>query len=234
MSVTYMLAQDGTELAEKLYRFRYRIYRYEIGVPLDGYREDRMRDEMDEVALNYVAMQNGNVIGGFRICDLVNIPDYCSFEEKYQLGLFRSYFSDKEISHVSRLAVGRSARKSPVMVRLFQCATREGLARKIRVTFADCSPHHLPLYFPIGYTPYGKRFHDPVFGEKSPILWVMRDLKLLHMRHSPLLEICSGFGDDPGARSWFHRHVPNADFDETTHPELSSRSVSKASMLMGM
>jgi hypothetical protein len=208
MAIEYMLAQDGTELAEKLYCFRYRIYRYEVGVSMDGYAEDRMRDLMDEVALNYVAVQEGNIIGSLRICDLVRMYDYSSIAKKYNLQMFRTFFRDQEISHVSRLAIGISARRSPVMVRLFEYAIREGRTRNIRVTFADCSPHHLPLYVPIGYTPYGNRFLDPVFGEKSPILWVTGDLELLRARRSPLLKVCEKFGDDPEARSWFHQNIP--------------------------
>ena len=203
MTVEYSIAPDGTELAEKLYRFRYQIYSDELGIRLDHYPVGKMRDEMDKSSHNYVALKDGNVIGSLRICDLQDIPDRADVDRKYDLQFMLDFFAPDEISHVSRLAVSTQARNTPVMVRLQQFAAREGRARNIRVTVADCSPKHLSLYGPIGYTPYGAPFQDPIFGLKIPILLVVSDLKLLQERRSPLLKPCAAYGDDPDARHWF-------------------------------
>jgi hypothetical protein len=205
--VEYLVARDGTELAERLYRFRYQIYGDELGIALDHYPAGRMRDKMDESARNYVAVKDGDVIGSLRTCDLVDIPDRAYIDHKYNLPLILEFFAPDEVTYVSRMAVGVQARHTPVMVRLQQYAVQEARARNVRVAFTDCSPKHLSLYGQIGYTPYGPPFQDPVFGLKVPILTVGGDLKLLQERRSPLLKACAPYGDDADARRWFELNV---------------------------
>jgi len=205
--VEYLVARDGTELADRLYRFRYQIYGGELGIALPDCPDGRMRDSMDASAYNYVAVRDGNVIGSLRTCDLADMAERTQIDRKYNLPFILEFFAPCEVTHVSRMAVAATARNTPVMVRLQQYAVREARARGVRLAFTDCSPKHLPLYGPIGYTPYGPPFHDPVFGVKVPILTVGGDLELLRERRSPLLKACAIYGDDADARHWFERTV---------------------------
>ncbi|MET0981562.1 MAG: GNAT family N-acetyltransferase [Telluria sp.] len=207
MAVEYVVARDGTELAERLYRFRYQIYGGELGIALDHYPAGQMRDRLDAAARNYVAVRDGEVIGSLRTCDLADLPEHAQFGRNYNLPFILAFFAPNEVTYVSRMAVGAEARHTPVMVRLQQYAVQEARARGVRLAFTDCSPKHLPLYGPIGYTPYGPPFEDPVFGLKVPILTVGGDLKLLQERRSPLLKACAPYGDDAEARHWFERQV---------------------------
>jgi hypothetical protein len=69
------------------------------------------------------------------------------------------------------------------------------------------------MYKSLGYARYGSHFHDPVFGLKITILWVVGDLEMLRERRSPMLEICKVYGDDSAARGWYRQNILPAEID---------------------
>jgi GNAT superfamily N-acetyltransferase len=224
VSISYVVAEDGTPLSEALYALRYEVYAKELGAQLDGIHNGLLRDELDEHAYNYLAIEDGRALGSLRIVDLPHIRDRTRFAGRYRTEVLTAFFQETEISYAGRLAVRKEVRRSPIMVRLMQTAARDARQRGIRVTFSDCSPQHLDLYESIAYTRYGSPFVDEVFGYKIPILWVLGDLELQRKKRSPLLRATAEFGDDWQAREWFKLTIRRASPEAAQAESVAIRS----------
>ena len=191
-------------ILKQVYEFRLRIFRDEVKAlfPKAVLASKELRDEFDEVAYQYVAMENDKVIGCARAFDLADVPRSEPLLSRYQLDRAMTQFPSNEIAFTGRLLVASGYRASRTAVKLMSRATADGRRRGVRIAFLDCSPRLLPFYEAFGFRRYGKPFNDPIYGFKIPLVFLVKDKVTLKACHSPLAD--GSYEDDKEARDWYN------------------------------
>jgi CRP-like cAMP-binding protein/predicted GNAT family N-acyltransferase len=207
MGLEIRIVSDRNEL-ESIFRFRYAIYKDELGVrlPDDAHAQEWLRDDHDACAHHYAVLDDGRVVGGLRVFDLGDVVDHPSLAARYDLASALASFRPDEICFAGRLALDRRFRSGTTLVKLLSVAYADLLARGVRLVYADCSPHLLPLYESLGFRRCAKPFNDESYGFKCPIVLIARDAEGLRAVRSPLARVIAGRKDDVAARSWFAAH----------------------------
>jgi GNAT superfamily N-acetyltransferase len=160
------------EQRRELFALRYRVYVAELGgvFPASARTDQQLREDVDEVALNYGLFDGDQVVGSLRVVDLHSV-DPTSIVGRYGLGEILARYGAAAICLAGRLALDPAYRSRGHMVRLVHRAYADARARGVRYAASDCSPNLVPLYCRLGYRVHGDAFVDPIFGPKVPIVW---------------------------------------------------------------
>jgi GNAT superfamily N-acetyltransferase len=160
------------EQRRELFALRYRVYVEEMGAEFPAAtRIDRqLREDVDDIALNYGLFDGDRVVGSLRVVDL-HLIDPTIIVRRYGVGEILDQCGPAAVSLAGRLALDPAYRSRGHMVRLVERAYLDGRIRKVRYAVSDCSPNLVPLYLRLGYRVHGDAFLDPIFGPKVPIVW---------------------------------------------------------------
>ena len=198
MDLTISLASTA-ELQDKLFELRYRIYVEELGgkLPPGTCTGKRLRENLDSVAFNYVALDGETVVGSLRVVDLDRLPDPASTITRYRIKRLIARFGAESICFAGRLAVDARYRSSGLVIKIIERGYAEARLRGLRFAVSDCSLYLLPLYERFGYRAYGEPFEDPIFGAKMRMLWSLRDVETMRRRRSPFARLAAELADHP-------------------------------------
>ncbi len=196
---------------EEIYRLRYEVYIEEM----DGARrhtevnssERRMRDELDDHAVQFYMRQKGAVVGCVRINLRRDGPWEC--EDRFELEKFAPAYPS-HVAMASRFAVHSGARGSAIMMQL-SCTVADFLAKqKQQFCFLDCHPKLLPLYSRLGFRMYKPGFKHPKYTYVIPMVLVSGDVEHLERVNSPLTSIARNFPTTTEWRDLLLRNFPAA------------------------
>lgn len=203
-----VLKADSPELQQAIYRLRYHIYVDELKwtPPNTDHANRLIRDELDELADNYLLHIDGQAAGSLRLLSLGKVPDLEPFHKKYALGQVFEHFSPQQIILSGRFMLHPKVRHGKAILGLMGRGFEDARRAGARLNFADCSPHMLPLYEHLGFRKYADPFNDPDFGYKIPILMLMGDQQSMGRYRSPLARVAEQFPQDTEAVDWFTAH----------------------------
>ena len=185
---------------EKIYRFRYRIYVDEMQrfQKHADHAAKRIRDPLDDGAINIAAFEGGEVVGVVRANESrgSNLGAYEPFFQLDRMG-------DDHPEHtsiVTRLMIAPHLRRSTLAVRLcIECYTL-GLEEGIKWCFIDCNDHLVEFFKGLGFMPYiGKIIHEE-YGEVTPMRLRLHDQQHLDAVRSPFAACLRNWLDNPMAR----------------------------------
>ncbi len=202
-----IVACETAELRATLFAFRYRVWGGELGADVPVGAPDQMREAVDDVATNYAALDNGEIVGSLRVIDFRLITDPAPVVERYGIGALLDHIGAACLSYVGRLAVDRSRRGGLCMLKLLERAFEDGRRRGIRATFFDCSPYLLSMYESLGAIRSADAFNDPVLGFKLPVVMMLGDVEYFREVGSPYLRIAQQYPRDNDLREWRLRHL---------------------------
>jgi predicted GNAT family N-acyltransferase len=191
-SIVRMATTDAEK--DAIYRLRYDVYVEEMGGGDRHTEADRgarlLRDEWDEHAHHFFAMQDGEMAA----CARVNLRKDGSVECEDLLEMARfAPFYPNAVSTTSRFAVHPRLRGSHLM-RLLACAVyRFHREQGIRLLFIDCHTRLLPLYSRLGFRIYKPGFKHPKYVYVIPMVLVLDDLEYLEQVASPFVPIARRF-----------------------------------------
>jgi CRP-like cAMP-binding protein len=199
------------EARARVYAFRYRIYVEELGFdPPDADHARRwLCDDLDHCSTVWAVVRDGAVVGTLRAMLLADVPDAAPLVETLALAPALAAFGADRVSISGRFMLDPAVRHGTAILHLMEAVYREGRRRGVRLNYADCSPHLLPLYEHLGYRRYTRAFNDTVYGFKIPIVMLSGDLERFRQAHAPLANLAAEYGDDPEARAWFARTYPD-------------------------
>ena len=197
-----ILACDTPELQSALFEFRYRIWAGELGAEVPEPAAARMSDGTDQRAINYAALDKGQIVGSLRVTDLRLLADASAMVSQYHLQDLVDAVGTGAMSHVGRLAVDRGNRGGACLLRLMEHALVESVKRDIRAFFFDCSPYLLRMYETLGAVRTGAAFNDAMLGFKLPMAMVTRDIAYLEEIGSPFLRMLKDLPPDPVGPTW--------------------------------
>lgn len=210
---------DTPDLQDRLFEFRHRIWGGELGADVPVGAPDRMREPVDDVAINYAAIDAGAIVGSLRVTDFHLIADPAPMVERYNVAALVAHVGPEALSHVGRLAVDRSRRSGLCILKLLERAFEDGRRRGIRATFFDCSPYLLSMYEALGAIRCGEAFNDPVLGFKLPVVMILGDVDYFREVGSPYLRIAQQFPRDDDLRQWRLQHLSAPASVATASPE---------------
>ncbi len=196
---------------EEIYRLRYQVYIEEM----DGGRrhtevnpsERRMRDELDDHAVQFYLRQKGAIVGCVRLNLRRDGPWEC--EDRFELEKFAPAYPF-HVAIASRFAVYSGARGSSIMMQL-ACAMADFLGQQEqRFCFLDCHPKLLPLYSRLGFRMYRPGFKHPKYSYVIPMVLALGDLEHLERVNSPLLSILRKYPRTTECRDLLFRNFPAA------------------------
>jgi GNAT superfamily N-acetyltransferase len=204
MTVTVAQARSD-EAREQVYRFRYRIYVEEMRLspPEADHVRRTLRDALDDVAVAFTLVDDGEVVGSLRAVYLADVPDPAPLIEKFRLQPALEAFGPGAIGATSRFMVDPKLRGGRAIFELMAAAFEDVQARGVRLNYGDCSPHLLTFYEHLGYRRYTRAYNDTAYGFKVPILMLIRDRARLDLVRSPLARLAARHPDDAEAREWF-------------------------------
>ncbi|WP_293372499.1 GNAT family N-acyltransferase [Nevskia sp.] len=183
------------EIAEELeaiYRFRYRIYVDEMGrVQHDADHEARrIRDALDDGAINLAAWQSDEVVGAFRVNLSVrgSLGYYEAFYEMGQSG------DDHPLRTciVTRAMVAKRLRCSDVAVRLCVAAFDVAVRHGVRWSFMDCNDHLVRFFTALGFVEYTSPKVHKEYGEVHLMRLDLEDHEHLRRLKSPFCRVFDG------------------------------------------
>lgn len=196
---------ETEEQRQAVYRFRYRIYVEELEwePPSVDHENRLLRDALDPLAQSYLLESDGEPVGTLRLLYLSRLADAGKLREKYALGPVLNSFQPDEVMFSSRFMLHPRLRHGKAILSLVGKAYEDARRDGIRLNFADCSPHLLPLYEHLGYRRYANPFEDPGFGFKLPLMMLMGDAEGLEAGHSPLARLARKFPVDDMVADWY-------------------------------
>ncbi|MGQ0696962.1 MAG: N-acyl amino acid synthase FeeM domain-containing protein [Panacagrimonas sp.] len=193
--VRVAIAQTAEEL-EAIYRFRYRVYVEEMNrVQHDAdHAARRIRDALDDTAINLAAWQGDEVVGLFRVnlSGRGALDYYEAFYEMAQAGADHP----ARTSIATRVMVAKPLRQSDVSIRLCVAAFEVGLHHNIRWCFMDCNAYLVRFFTALGFVEYASPKVHKEYGE-------VRRMRLDLENHEHLRRLRSPFcGALPAPRSF--------------------------------
>jgi N-acyl-L-homoserine lactone synthetase len=218
---------------EEIYRLRYEVYIDEM----DGGRrhtevdpsDRRMRDELDDHAVQFYIRQKGAVVGCVRLNLRRNGPWEC--EDRFELEKFAPAYPS-QVAMASRFAVHSGARGSSIMMQLACALVRHWSEQDHRYLFLDCHPKLLPLYSRLGFRLYRPGFKHPKYTYVIPMVLTSGDLEHLEHVNSPFVSTLRDYPRTTEYRDLLLQNFPaaahtfvSADVDEDAFWELLGGSL---------
>lgn len=201
--------REATTQADKeaLYRFRYHIYVEEQRwSPIHAdHALKRLVEPIDAHARNFLATDNGEVIGSIRINLGRDGP--LEFEHLYELDKFAPYYPER-VSMSTKLAIVPSRRGGAVLKKLLAIPYKLGRELDIQFNFIDCHPHLINLYEYLGYRRYTSNINHPEAGYMTPMVLVVEDLAHLESVGSPLAAVARNLKNNSAAAEMFSERFP--------------------------
>lgn len=157
MKIVYV---DNSELAERMFRFRYEMY---IGQLQWFKREDHpnglVRDHFDDYSHNYVAINNrGEIEGGIRVTP--DGPEGLMLESCHSLNRLRK---GRNLAEFSRFVVSEryyGKHLGPLLMKAgYQCAVQQGITHIVLSTRVELQG----FYQKLGFVQVGEQYYDPMF-----------------------------------------------------------------------
>ena len=185
---------------EEIYRLRYQVYIEEME---GAHRhtevntsEGRMRDDLDDHAVQFYIRQKGAIVGCVRLNLRRDGPWEC--EDRFELEKFAPAYPS-QVAMASRFAVHADARGSVIMMQLSCAVARHWTEQDQRFIFLDCHPKLLPLYSRLGFRLYRPGFKHPKYTYVIPMVLTSGDVEQFERVNSPLLSILQEY---PGTSEW--------------------------------
>ncbi len=199
------------EEKKEIYRLRYEVYIEEM----DGARrhtevdssERRMRDELDDRAVQFYIRQQDAIVGCVRLNLRRDGPWEC--EDRFELDKFAPAYPS-HVAMASRFAVHAHARGSAIMMQLSFAVARHWIEEDQRYLFLDCHPKLLPLYSRLGFRLYRPGFKHPKYTYVIPMVLTSGDLEHLERVNSPLVSIWREYPRTTEWRNLLLRNFPAA------------------------
>ena len=175
----------------RLGRFRYEIYVEEMQrIQLYADHDHRVIiDPLDEGATNFIAEQNGSIVGTVRV----------NFPRDTSVGDYESFYAIPDDSYMreatsitTRLMVSPRLRGGSLPLRLALTAYEFGLRNGILFDHIDCNDHLRSFFFKLGYEEMFRKNHAE-YGDVTCLVLRLRDRKRLSNSGSPFLKALDAF-----------------------------------------
>jgi hypothetical protein len=197
---------DDPCVRDQLFRLRYRVYVEQQGYapPEADHLRQMLADDLDPLSVSKALIQNAEVVGSLRMTQLCAVIDRRRIIDRLALGPAIAKFGVEALGLTSRFLFDQMRAISPKgMFRLLEAGYVYGMQVGCRILFGDCSAGLLAFYQHLGYRTYARPYIDPVFGEKFPLLMILRDPDEFTKRRSPMARCTHGCPADIEAVCWF-------------------------------
>lgn len=192
---------------ESVYRFRYSIYVSEMRRAQHDADHvlRRVKDPLDEFALNFAAFRGSDVVGAVRVNHARDGRlDY--YDDFYRMGNTVPHEHPHSTSIVTRLMISAPYRRGTLGYRLCHECFKRGLADDITIAFIDCNDHLVPFFEGLGFRSYMGNANHKEYGWVTPMMLRLRDEAYLSSLSSPFSSTL---------RRWNQAHTSRRDLQET-------------------
>ena len=180
---------SSNEELESAFAFRYRIYVDEMQRPqkdADHVRR-RIRDKLDDTAINLAAWNDGEIVGVARV-NFARNGHLGMYEEFYEMGGVAADHPGRT-SIVTRLMLAPEFRHSGLAVQMFCACFGIGMRHGIRWNFVDCNSPLVPLFLRFGYSEHLPTAIHPEYGRVHRMRLDLHDVENLQRVKSPFLDV---------------------------------------------